>query len=56
MEARIKIGELSSNGTVTVFQTIRPEFCPPFRFQTLKEALLSPLEALRGRPSLFLRK
>ena len=32
---------LPSNGKVTVFRTIRPEFCPPFRSQTLKKALLS---------------
>lgn len=41
------IGELSScffaatsvyNGTVTVFQTIRQEFCPPFGSQTLRKA------------------
>ena len=32
---------LPSNGTVTVFRTIRPKFCPPFRSQTLKKALLS---------------
>ena len=39
---------LPSNGTVTVFRTIRPEFCPPFRSQTLKKALLSLYEALKG--------
>ena len=44
---------LPSNGTVTVFQTSRPEFCPPFRSQTLKKALLSLHEALKGPPSLF---
>ena len=38
---------LPSNGTVTVFRTIRPEFCPPFRSQTLKKALLSLYEALK---------
>ena len=38
---------LPSNGTVTVFRTIRPEFCPTFRSQTLKKALLSLYEALK---------
>ena len=37
-----------SNGTVTVFRTIRSEFCPPFGSQTLKKALLSLYEALKG--------
>ena len=31
---------LPSNGTVTVFQTIRPESRPPFRPQTLKSQCL----------------
>ena len=44
---------LPFNGTLIVFQTIRPEFCPPFRSQTLKTALLSLHEALKGPPSLF---
>ena len=39
---------LPSNGTVTVFRTIRPEFCPPFRSQTLKKALVNLYEALKG--------
>ena len=39
---------LPSNGTVTVFRTIRSEFCQtPFRSQTLKKALLSLYEALK---------
>ena len=37
---------LPSNGTVTVFETIRPEFCPPFWSQALKKALLRLHEAL----------
>ena len=43
----------ASNGTVTVFQTIRREFCPPFRSQneTLKKALLSFHEELKELPS-----
>ena len=39
---------LPSNGKVTVFRTIRPEFCPPFRSQTLKKAFLSFYETLKG--------
>ena len=38
---------LPSNGTVTVFRTIRSEFCPPFGSQTLKKALLSLYEELK---------
>ena len=44
---------LPSNGTVTVFQTIRPEFSLPFRSQTLKKAHLSLHEVFKGPPSLF---
>ena len=42
-----------SNFTVTVFQTTRKEFCPPFTSQTLKKALLSFHEELKELPSLF---
>ena len=41
-----------SNGIVTVLQTIRHEFCLPFRSQTLKKALLSLQEGSIGSPSL----
>ena len=40
LNRRTILESLPSNGTVTVFQTMRPEFWTPFRSQTLKKALL----------------